>query len=210
VKAAPRPNEAAEPPLPLGPTLGFLRLLWSLDHELDVLSKSMATRLGVTGPQRLALRIVGRFPGITAGRLADILQLHPSTLTGVLSRLEGRGLVRRRPDPGDKRRALLGLTAAGSALAASTEGTIEGCVERLLAVTPAGRLAEAERVLAALVSVLRQASAPPASRSGGAPGNAPGRKHALGQGGRGDHAERTHREGLGSGDRRRGVRGRAG
>ena len=34
--------------------------------------------VGLTGPQRLVVRLVGRFPGITAGRLAEILHVHCS------------------------------------------------------------------------------------------------------------------------------------
>src|SRR5438132_8459125 len=37
---------------------------------------------------RLVMRIVGRFPGIAAGRVAQILHVHPSTLTGILKRSE--------------------------------------------------------------------------------------------------------------------------
>jgi DNA-binding MarR family transcriptional regulator len=58
---------------------------------------------GVTGPQRLVLRMVGRFPGIAAGRLSEILHVHPSTLTGILKRLEARELLQRKADPRDAR-----------------------------------------------------------------------------------------------------------
>src|SRR6266540_480401 len=95
----------------LGPVLEFMRALWALDHALQSASKRMESRLGITAPQRLVVRIVGRFPGISAGEVAEILHVHPSTLTGVLKRLEGRGFVARRADPRDARRALLGLTA---------------------------------------------------------------------------------------------------
>jgi DNA-binding MarR family transcriptional regulator len=93
---------------PLGEVLEFLRLIWAVHHGLEKTSKKMDVRLGVTGPQRLVVRIVGRFPGIPAGRLAQILHVHPSTLTGVLKRLERRGFIERRPDPRDARRASLG------------------------------------------------------------------------------------------------------
>ena len=51
----------------------------------------MAATIGITGPQRLVIRIIGRFPSIHAMQLADILHLHPSSLTAVLKRLERRG-----------------------------------------------------------------------------------------------------------------------
>src|SRR5919108_5083730 len=83
---------------PLGAVLDFMRLLWAVDHSLQSASKRMESQHGITGPQRLVVRIVGRFPGIAAGRVAEILHVHPSTLTGILKRLEQRGILQRRSD----------------------------------------------------------------------------------------------------------------
>jgi DNA-binding MarR family transcriptional regulator len=114
----------------------------------------MASELGVTGPQRLVIRIVGRFPGVAAGRLAEILHVHPSTLTGVLKRLESRGLVKRRPDPADGRRALLGLTPRGKEIDGSRTGTVEAQVRRALDKLPARKIAIAQELLEALAEAL--------------------------------------------------------
>jgi DNA-binding MarR family transcriptional regulator len=121
----------------LGPVLDFMRALWALDHALQSASKRMEARRGVTAPQRLVVRIVGRFPGISAGEIAEILHLHPSTLTGVLRRLEDRGLLARRPDPADRRRALLQLTPRGRVLDRLRDGTVEASVRRTLRRLPA-------------------------------------------------------------------------
>ena len=51
----------------LGEVLEFMRLLWALHHGMQSTSKRMEATLGLTGPQRLVLRLVGRFPGIAAG-----------------------------------------------------------------------------------------------------------------------------------------------
>ncbi len=131
----------------LGPVLGFMRVLWALDHALVRTSKAMRTRHGVTGPQRLAIRIVGRFPGISAGELAQVLHLHPSTLTGVLQRLEARALMERRRDPRDARRALLWLTARGRAVDDLKSETVEARVRAALASLPDRDVRAAERVL---------------------------------------------------------------
>ena len=121
----------------LGPVLDFLRALWALDHALQSASKRMETKLGVTGPQRLVVRMIGRFPGISAGEVAEFLHVHPSTLTGVLKRLEQRGLVKRRADPADARRALLELSAKGRRVDATRAGTVEAAARRALArLTP--------------------------------------------------------------------------
>src|SRR5437763_8875474 len=115
---------------PLGAVLDFMRLLWAVDHSLQSASKRMESIFGITGPQRLVVRIVGRFPGIAAGRVAEILHVHPSTLTGILRRLETRGVLQRRIDPRDGRRALFGLTAKGRKLDTVKTGTVEQAVGR--------------------------------------------------------------------------------
>jgi len=138
----------------LGEVLDFMRLLWSLDHGLQTASKRMARQLGFTGPQRLALRLVGRFPGIAPGALAKLLQLHPSTITGVLLRLERRQLIERRAHAHDRRRAHLFLTPAGRRLGRTVPGTVEGTVKALLATVGKRRLAEARAVLTLLAGEL--------------------------------------------------------
>jgi len=116
----------------LGDALEFLRLIWAVDHGLQRASKRMAASVGITGPQRLVLHVVGRFPGISVGQLAATLHVHTSTLTGVLKRLNRRGLLDRRPDPRDGRRAALGLTPAGRRLDLSVAGTVEAAVLQVL------------------------------------------------------------------------------
>jgi DNA-binding MarR family transcriptional regulator len=118
---------------PLGPALDFLRRLWRLNQALEKLSSSMEKRLGVTAQQRLLVRCIGKYPGLTAGRLAGLLFVDPGTVSAALNRLERSGLVERRRDPKDKRRASLGLTAKGRALDNPADGTVESAVERMLA-----------------------------------------------------------------------------
>ncbi len=122
----------------LGPVLEFMRALWALDHTLQSASKRMEVMLGVTAPQRLVVRIVGRFPGISAGEVAAILHLHPSTLTGILRRLEERALVTRRSDPVDARRALFELTPRGREVDGLRAGTVESAVRTALRRMPPG------------------------------------------------------------------------
>lgn len=135
---------------PLGEVLDFMRLIWAVDHALQRTSKKMESTIGVTGPQRLVLRIVGRFPGISAGDLARLLHVHPSTLTGILARLEQHGSIRRRADPRDRRRSLLGLTDRGRHFDVATEGTIEAAVSRALAEISPGKVQAARDVLLAI------------------------------------------------------------
>jgi DNA-binding MarR family transcriptional regulator len=138
----------------LGAVLDFMQLLWAVDHSLQTASKRMKSTLRVTGPQRLVVRIVGRLPGISAGRLASILRVHPSTLTGVLRRLEAGQALSRRGDPTDGRRALFSLTAKGREIDACQSGTIEAAVRRALVRSSPRDITAASRVLGTLADEL--------------------------------------------------------
>ncbi len=109
-----------------------MQRLWELAHALDVRSKEMAKTIGVTGPQRLVVRIVGQVPDATASQIANTLGMHPSTLTGVLTRLEGRGLLTRTIDAEDRRRVRFRLTAEGKRIDRERKGTVEAAVRRAL------------------------------------------------------------------------------
>ncbi len=156
VRLANESPEAQPAPRTLGPVLDFMRALWELDHALQSASKRMETKLGVTSPQRLVLRIVGRYPGISAGEVSSLLHLHPSTLTGVLKRLATRGLVQRRSDPADGRRVLLRLTPKGKAVDAIRAGTVEAAVRRALERLDARTVAAAREIADALVVELER------------------------------------------------------
>lgn len=127
--------------------LQFMQMLWAVVHGLERTSKRMTRDLGVTGPQRLVLRVVGLFPGLSAGDLAAILHVHPSTLTGVLQRLLSQRLLRRRNDPGDRRRAVLALTRRGARVNSRRAGTVESALASVLAEVDASDRAAAQRVL---------------------------------------------------------------
>jgi DNA-binding MarR family transcriptional regulator len=144
----------------LGEVLEFLRLIWHVDHALQRRSKRMEKTVGVTGPQRLVIRIVGRFPGIAAGHLARMLHLHPSTLTGVLKRLERQRLVKKRIDPRDGRRILVSLTEHGRSLDEAADDNIESAVAGLLNQSSAEKLGATREVLTALATTLDKPAEP--------------------------------------------------
>ena len=147
-------RRASGDPSALEPILEFLRLLWSIEHGLQRMSDRMKADLGVTGPQRLILRVVERFPGISAGELARLLRLHPSTLTGVLQRLVSRGFLERRRDPADSRRASFRLKRRAQGFMTIASGTVEQAVARALDRSGASASRGAVKVLAALAEQL--------------------------------------------------------
>jgi DNA-binding MarR family transcriptional regulator len=138
--------------------LKLLQVLWALDHALNARSKKMGATLGVTGPQRTVLRLVALTPGISSGELAELLHLHPSTLTGVLERLVRRGLLERKRDPFDARRSLLRVTAAGQRLLQHRKGTIEELVRMALQKESKASVRTAMEVLQRITSALDDTS----------------------------------------------------
>lgn len=143
---------------PLGEVLEFLRALWGVNHALESASRRMRARLGVTGPERMVVRLVGRYPGISAGDLARILRVHPSSLTGLLKRLVARGILTRRVDAVDARRALFALTSRGASIDGGRKGTVEAALTVALGALPARDVRAAAAVLDQLTRTLEGSS----------------------------------------------------
>ena len=167
----------------LGPALDFLRRLWRLNHAIEKLSSRMDRHLGVTAQQRLVIRCVGKYPGVTAGQLAALLHIDPGTASATLKRLEEKRMVERRRDQRDKRRVALGLTARGRQIDRPRHGTIEQIAERLLAEITADDAAGVTAMLERFTALLEAGDAnaahgPPRSGSQLARGSRP-RRAAL-------------------------------
>lgn len=155
-----KPSSEAQPgAYPLGPALDFLRKISVLNHALERVSSRMDRELGVTAQQRLVLRCVGKYPGITAGQLAKVLCVDPGTVSASLRRLVQRRLVERHTDPRDSRRVVLGLTLAGRELDRPMAATVEHAVQQLLDSTSAEDVATTATVLSKLSELLERASA---------------------------------------------------
>ena len=150
----PRALVRVERSLLTGETLRFMQRLWDLVHALDVRSKRMAKTLGVTGPQRLVLRVLGRSPAMAASDIAETLGMHPSTLTGILRRLEGHRMIERKIDAADRRRARFRLTARGKQIDRERKGTVEAAVRRALGRADASIIGKTSVMLTLLTEEL--------------------------------------------------------
>jgi DNA-binding MarR family transcriptional regulator len=149
-----RPSE-----LPLDEALDFLRALWRIEHGLQSASKRMEIKLGLTGPQRLVLRILREHPGLTAADLSSVVRLHASTVTGILQRLERKALVSRHRDPEDNRRVRLQVAPKARKLASQRKGTVEAAVEDALLRQSPADVEAAHRVLSAIALTLEVSEA---------------------------------------------------
>ncbi len=90
--------------------------VYSTNHAFSRVYKPLLEKLGVTYPQYLVLATLWAKGDQTVGRLGDALFLEYSTLTPLLKRLEGLGLVTRSRDPDDERQVHIHLTRQGAAL----------------------------------------------------------------------------------------------
>jgi MarR family transcriptional regulator, transcriptional regulator for hemolysin len=77
-------------------------LRWEFDRR--------AQTIGLTRSQWFVLAFLLREDGVQQQRLAELMELTPITMTGLLDRLERDGWVERRPDPDDRRAKRIYLT----------------------------------------------------------------------------------------------------
>ncbi|HEY5305300.1 MAG TPA: MarR family transcriptional regulator [Pseudolabrys sp.] len=100
---------------------------------LKTLADQRARQYGMTRAQWAVLFRVDRSEGLKQSELAEILDLQPITLTRLLDRLAGNGLIERRADPNDRRANRLFLTPAARPLLERVTGLGEAMMETVLA-----------------------------------------------------------------------------
>jgi DNA-binding MarR family transcriptional regulator len=116
---------------------------WALMHELLWESKSrfaaVSQEIDISPPQFHALRLLEPGSEIPMRALAQSLFCDASNVTGIVDRLEARGLIERRSATHDRRVKMLALTPEGEAFR-------ERMLELLFAAPPALRtLSKAEQ-----------------------------------------------------------------
>lgn len=88
----------------------MLIALRRITQSIDLHSRYLVKHYGLTGPQLIILKEVNRRGRQTVGDLARAISLSQSTVTGILDRLESRGLVARHRADADKRRVIVNVT----------------------------------------------------------------------------------------------------
>ncbi|MGB9859632.1 MAG: MarR family winged helix-turn-helix transcriptional regulator [Moorellaceae bacterium] len=91
---------------------------------------------GLSGMEMMVLWKVAKKGPWKITDLAGFLGIPPSTLTGILDRLENRGLIRRTPDPDDRRSTLVEGTPLLCALLDRVVDQLERKLDLLLAGLP--------------------------------------------------------------------------
>lgn len=91
----------------------MLLALRRIIRAIDLHSRSLIQQCGLTGPQLVVLQSLSELGRVSVGELATTVSLGQATMTGILTRLEKRGLVERRRSAEDKRRMMVETTPAG-------------------------------------------------------------------------------------------------
>ena len=84
-----------------------------ITRAIDLHSKQLLKRTGLTAPQFTVLQTIERGGALAPSAIARQISLSQATVTTLLTRLESGGLITRRRDDKDKRIVLVTLTEKG-------------------------------------------------------------------------------------------------
>jgi DNA-binding MarR family transcriptional regulator len=118
-------------------------------RAVDLHSKYLAQRYGLTGPQLVLLKEIAHHQPISTGELAEKISLGQATVSSILDRMEKRGLVKRSRSGEDKRRVMNEVTDKATQILEQDPSLIQNRF-----VTEFGKLADWERSL--LLSALQR------------------------------------------------------
>lgn len=109
-----------------------LAALRRIVQAIDLHSRQLMLKCEVTAPQLVCLHMLAIEGPLTSRSLAAKVHVNPSTLVGILDRLESKDLVARRRDSVDRRSVFVELTPQGEAFVAQAPSPLQSAlVDRL-------------------------------------------------------------------------------
>ncbi len=106
--------------------LGIMQSLRRIFKAIQDYSQEVSSKFGVTGPQLWALHTISQNGKLSLGELSKKMYLHPSTISGVVDRLEKKAYVVRDRGQKDRRVVKVQLTPKGKRLVKRTPNPIQG------------------------------------------------------------------------------------
>ncbi len=99
-------------------TTDILIKIRKIVRSINLESKKIQKEYGVSIPQVLCLNYLHSSPNYqsTQGDIRKFMNLNSSTASGIINRLEAKGLIARLPKSGDKRVVKIALTSNGAKL----------------------------------------------------------------------------------------------
>ena len=125
-------------------------------RSINLESKKIQKEHGVSIPQLMCLDYLGSLNEFrsTQGNIAKYLNLNSSTMSGIIDRLESKGLVARLPNPDDKRTVFISLTSKGSKLLDESPQLLHKQLSRGLEKLPKEKIKQINEALEILVDSL--------------------------------------------------------
>ncbi len=121
--------------------------LYSTLHAVNKIYTPLLAAIGLTYPQYLVMLVLWEAEDVTVKAIGERLNLDSGTLTPLLKRLEGGGLLARARDPKDERQVKIKLTEKGRDLRKQAK-TIPAQIARAMG-RPAGRAESSAQGIAA-------------------------------------------------------------
>jgi DNA-binding MarR family transcriptional regulator len=116
--------------------LRILRALRRITRSIALHSRQLAAVSHITAPQLMCLRTVIQLGPITSTAISREIHVSPSTVVGILDRLEDKGLVRRERGREDRRTVFITPTEAGAALAREAPSPLQKHLAEALNALP--------------------------------------------------------------------------
>lgn len=130
-------SAAVESPVALARyELRILRSLRRIIHDVDLYSKELAATNRITAPQLFCLLHVVNNGPVSATAIGREVHLSPSTVVGILDRLEEKGLVARQRSHEDRRIVRVTATREGIELARKSPSPLQQRLANALSELP--------------------------------------------------------------------------
>lgn len=119
-------------------------------------SKRIEKEHGISIPQLLCLNFLSKQKSFVSYHkdIKDYLQLNPSTVTGIINRLEKKGLIAKLPSSDDKRATPVVLTAKGLTLLKSTPEPLHEQITRNLQHLSESKLEQLESAFELIIKFM--------------------------------------------------------
>lgn len=129
--------ENQDPELPKASyDLRILQALRRIIRAVDIHSHKLSTQHKITGPQLACLLAVKEEAPLTSGNLAKKVYLSPSTVVGIVDRLEEKNLVERNRSSKDRRQVHISITPRGEQLIADAPSLLQDTLATALTELP--------------------------------------------------------------------------
>lgn len=125
-------------------------------RSINLESKRVQKEYGVSIPQVLFLSYLKASPNYqnTQINIRQYLNLNPSTISGIVNRLEKRGFIARLPKSGDKRQSIIALTSSGDKVISGIPPLLHERLSKKLKSLPEEEILKIEEGLQLLIDLL--------------------------------------------------------